>query len=106
LSIYAWYEANKEYVSKNLCINKNKPQLKCCGKCYLNKQLKKVDGNSGTGKTLPNKMDKFEFASYVIPQRYTLSYSIPIPSQPMNGQYLLGLEHSVSHSFFHPPCVC
>jgi hypothetical protein len=72
----------------------------------LNKQLKKVDGNSGTGKTLPNKMDKFEFASYVIPQRYTLSYSIPIPSQPMNGKYLLGLEHSVSHSVFHPPCVC
>ena len=33
LSIVTWYEVNKDYIAKNLCINRNKPELKCCGKC-------------------------------------------------------------------------
>lgn len=33
--------ANYSYISKVLCVNKNKPQLNCNGKCYLMKQLAK-----------------------------------------------------------------
>lgn len=35
---YAMY---KDYISKHLCINKDKPQNCCQGKCYLDEQLKK-----------------------------------------------------------------
>lgn len=35
------YAANYEYISKVLCINKNKPTLHCNGKCYLAKELAK-----------------------------------------------------------------
>ena len=31
---------NKEYIAENLCENKDKPILKCDGKCHLAKQLK------------------------------------------------------------------
>lgn len=41
--IEASYLINKGYISKYLCENKNHPELKCCGKCYLKKQLKKQD---------------------------------------------------------------
>lgn len=42
---YVDYTFNKDYISKNLCINKNIPGNCCQGKCYLDKQLQK---NSNT----------------------------------------------------------
>jgi hypothetical protein len=41
LVIVAEYFANKEYISKTLCINKAQPSLGCQGKCYMAKQLQK-----------------------------------------------------------------
>jgi hypothetical protein len=35
------YAINKNYIAKNLCINKDKPKSCCKGKCYLKKQLAK-----------------------------------------------------------------
>ncbi|EZH71935.1 hypothetical protein ATO12_04770 [Aquimarina atlantica] len=35
------YIMNYDYIVKNLCINKERPRLKCNGKCYLVKQLAK-----------------------------------------------------------------
>ncbi|OWP83607.1 hypothetical protein BWK59_09595 [Flavobacterium davisii] len=36
------YIINYDYVSTVLCENKNKPELKCNGKCYLKKQMAKT----------------------------------------------------------------
>jgi hypothetical protein len=33
---------NYDYISKVLCINKDKPELKCNGKCHLMKELAKL----------------------------------------------------------------
>jgi hypothetical protein len=35
------YIINYDYIVKNLCKNKDRPRLKCNGKCYLVKQLAK-----------------------------------------------------------------
>lgn len=34
------YNVNKEYIASVLCENRDKPELACNGKCYLNKKLK------------------------------------------------------------------
>ena len=39
------YAINKDYIAKNLCINKDKPKSCCKGKCYLKKQLAKTNSN-------------------------------------------------------------
>lgn len=39
--IYLNYLTNQEYIAKNLCENRDKPQLKCNGKCHLKKELEK-----------------------------------------------------------------
>ncbi|GAB4021979.1 hypothetical protein [Spirosoma koreense] len=36
----AYYHANKAYIARVLCENRDKPQLHCDGQCYLAKQLK------------------------------------------------------------------
>jgi len=33
------YNVNKAYVSKVLCVNRDKPQMHCDGKCFLKKEL-------------------------------------------------------------------
>ena len=34
------YQWNKDYIAKWLCVNRDKPAMKCEGKCYLCKKLK------------------------------------------------------------------
>jgi hypothetical protein len=34
---------NKDYIEKNLCVEKENPYNNCHGKCYLHKQLNKQD---------------------------------------------------------------
>ena len=38
--IIAHYQLNKEYITRVLCENRDKPDLHCDGKCYLAKRLK------------------------------------------------------------------
>lgn len=52
------YIANYEYIIKVLCENKDKPELKCNGKCYLSKQLAKEAKESE--ETPFNSQDKIE----------------------------------------------
>ena len=40
------YVINYEYISKVLCENKAKPQLKCNGKCHLKKSMTSTDTQS------------------------------------------------------------
>ncbi|WP_338870210.1 hypothetical protein WBJ53_22155 [Spirosoma sp. SC4-14] len=36
----AYYHANKAYIARVLCVNRDKPELHCDGKCFLAKKLK------------------------------------------------------------------
>ena len=47
------YIINYDYISKVLCENKDKPSLKCCGKCHLKKELAKASEGDK-----PNSTDK------------------------------------------------
>lgn len=38
--IQGTHELNKAYIIENFCINKDKPELKCDGKCYLMQRMK------------------------------------------------------------------
>ncbi|WP_346820086.1 hypothetical protein [Rapidithrix thailandica] len=40
--IYADYQLRKEYISKVLCINREKVESFCAGRCFLEKQLEKA----------------------------------------------------------------
>lgn len=33
------YQVNKDFIAKNLCVNRAKPSSCCQGKCYLNKRM-------------------------------------------------------------------
>jgi len=33
------YQVNRDYIAKNLCVNRSRPSCCCHGKCYLNKKM-------------------------------------------------------------------
>ena len=47
--IYADFAANQDYIAKNLCENRDKPDMKCNGKCQLCKRLKAEDRKENKG---------------------------------------------------------
>jgi hypothetical protein len=49
--VYLDFELRKEFIIKNLCENRFKPQLHCDGKCYLAKQLQKVAEDNARNET-------------------------------------------------------
>ena len=38
------YIINYQHISQDLCVNKDKPEMHCNGKCHLKKEIKKVLG--------------------------------------------------------------
>jgi hypothetical protein len=41
--VYAGFELNRSYIAKELCENRNKPELHCNGKCFLKKKLQAAE---------------------------------------------------------------
>ena len=46
--IVADYLVNSEIITKTFCVNKEKPEMKCNGKCHLAKQLKEDEEKKST----------------------------------------------------------
>lgn len=103
-SVMAMFELRKDFIVRNLCENRSRPELKCCGKCYLKKQLKAVDDDNDHSKNTPLKVEKQEITAYIIPARNLVERMfIPLPDRHYNP----GLQHLNGHdpvrSIFHPP---
>ena len=41
-AVYAGFQLNQDYIAKNLCVNRNRPEMHCNGRCYLMSKLKQV----------------------------------------------------------------
>lgn len=66
---YLEYSLNYTYISEVLCVNKEKPELHCNGKCHLNKELKKA-ANEESGK----KVTSLKLNIEIIPAEEVLLY--------------------------------
>lgn len=104
LGIVIWYHVNKDYIASTLCENRNRPEKKCCGRCYLNKQLRKADGNEkGANGTVPEKWNMGEIAAYILPQPFALRLSIEKVEKQKYGRLHQTLPSAPPSEFFHPP---
>lgn len=68
IQIVTFY-ANQDYIASTLCINKNKPELLCSGKCVLTKQIE--ENNSSEQLPVKRIIDLSKVA-------YTLNIAEPI----------------------------
>ena len=105
-AVIGYYKLNKNYIARNLCENKDKPKSTCCGKCYLRKQLKKVDDNESPVKKAPVKTEKNEILVAVVtpPRHFSIQPLIVADATSIQNPVFQSMYASaVPFSVFHPP---
>jgi len=100
LTPFVEYAINYDYVSKVLCINKDKPELHCNGKCQLMKKLEQ------------QKKEDFQSLRILI-EEYPIGFVelLEISTNPLlklkqkrsNYNYLSNYSYLYLKSVFHPP---
>ena len=101
------YVVNYHYISTVLCENKNKPELKCCGKCHLKKEL--ANASEGEKPTSSNKKDTskqevevlfFQNIKSLVAEQFYFHNRISIGDDYSNLYF-----HLNGCSVFHPPTI-
>ena len=98
------YQVNKDYIIENYCINKEKPEMKCNGKCHMKKMLSKT--KESEQESFPAGTINFKSVSYILPQINKEVLFKNKPSISSNTKYRELLRNT--HYFidiFHPPKV-
>jgi hypothetical protein len=99
--IVAGFEVNKNYISQNLCVNKNQPKKCCHGKCFLKKKLAAEDSrqnntNQNIKETISisffNNIPEIDFVNPFFEVKYYTHYFFTVPD-------------FTKPAIFHPPLV-
>ena len=101
LGLIGDYYKNKAYISRTLCINKDKPLKRCEGKCHLNKQLAKTQEKESE-KNVPLASLKTELSPVILSE--AAKFFNPSEKKVTCTDFS-GISYSFSKStdFFHPP---
>ncbi|TYB76673.1 hypothetical protein ES676_04830 [Bizionia saleffrena] len=99
--VYGWYALDIESFVEELCENKDRPELKCNGKCYLNEIT--ANNSAQEKQTLPNlKWDQLVFCQTELTLNEAPLY--PVVKRE-NFQYNILYKSTLFYSIFHPPQV-
>ena len=99
------YIVNYDYIVKELCENKEKPVLKCNGKCHLMKELAKTaedDRNTSSDKK-QNVKQEIEVLFYQDFKSLSCSNSYVFTNNKINSVYQNFYALTAIQSTFHPP---
>jgi hypothetical protein len=103
------FRINRTYYAEVLCVNKNRPELACHGKCVLMKRLRvemEVDQKKDSNKMLTIMERVLESVVYIpIPTEFpkvTISQDLQI--SPWN--FIDFIASVYAKGIFHPPSFC
>lgn len=102
MAVFMVFKINQNYIAKNLCVNRNAPELKCHGKCQLTRV---VTENK-------NKEDKYPASN---PENKQLTFLVDVlleicffneeQKQPLLAGYVNNYSHLFTTNIFQPPRV-
>lgn len=100
LGMMTWYRINQEQIAEKYCVNKDKPELRCKGKCHLKKQMDKTQQDGSQDKRVA---ETGEWTVFLVPS---------VPSISLRS-FFVSLKQTISpqdpYTFlyhpdvFHPP---
>ncbi|MBB6003570.1 hypothetical protein [Arcicella rosea] len=104
MGIVVYFQANKAYIAKVLCVNKNKSSLHCNGKCYLAKKLKATEEREQ--KQTAERLEKMpEIQLFCSSNHFNfndLSFIMFLQHLP-NFHFLANPQTGMLKGVFHPP---
>lgn len=101
LFVLAGFEMNESYIAKELCVNKDKPQMHCNGQCYLMKKLKQAQDKE---QKQERQSQKVQLQEAIVSTPFTFKrYSFT--SVNLRIPLTTGMPVAQVNSIFHPPQV-
>jgi len=97
------YMINYEYISKVLCVNKDKPKMKCNGKCHLMQELAKSSENEKPISDKKISVQEFEVLFFQDLTSYAISCDALLKLKKISINYSNLYTHLNNCSVFHPP---
>lgn len=101
LGVIADFYQHQEFIANTLCINKDKPEKKCNGKCHLDKQLAKAQDQDEDKKT-PAPTVKTELSPSILTQSIVFFNKVA-KSDSYTDFSIIEYSFLSSFDFFHPP---
>jgi hypothetical protein len=103
--VYLDFELRKDFIIKNLCENRFKPQLNCNGQCYLAKKLYKIAEDNATKETQKQgqSMKKIMEEVFETTPLFSCDLMIKLLTEKSIYSYQLAHYQSFAFSIFHPP---
>ena len=97
------YQLRQDFIAKVLCINKEKPQLHCNGKCYLAKRLKATEEKEN--KTQRSILEKYEIPTIICQEVTSPQFNSVMPDYTLIADTYQNHYTGLFASYlFHPPC--
>jgi hypothetical protein len=104
LGIILAFKINQDYITAAFCVNKDKPEMHCNGKCVLAKKLKNAEQNEEKQRT--ENMERANVLFFCKLNRLELSACLyNIKAAAVNPFYLNGTLSSFSNDIFKPPQI-
>jgi hypothetical protein len=96
------YLVNKDYIAKNLCVNKDKPKSCCKGKCHMVKQLQKTNKNTDNDpKNTGSRVQLKELNEFIVSKACT--YTAEITSHTYFVYHIITPDQLAYSAIFVPP---
>lgn len=100
------YIVNYDYISKVLCVNKDKPMLHCNGKCHLMKELAKASENEKPISDKKMATQEFEVLFIENIKSFEVKPRFYVVIEKIFDDYSNLYFHLNSCTVFHPPtCI-
>ncbi len=104
LFIYADFIINNEFIATVLCINKDKPEMQCDGKCYLKMQLGKEEEKKQSQENILKENNKVQFISEPYATGLPIEIAVAVDSEA-SFYYQSISSQELAFAIFHPPQV-
>ncbi len=89
-NLYFWW--NQKELAKEHCVNQNKPKMKCNGKCYLAKQLAKIENEYQKKQRQPAPFQLKATEWIVISDNNSVQFGLALTEQQSNHFYSYSKE--------------
>lgn len=96
-----WFYANRKALAKEHCINQNRPELKCDGKCFLNMKLQEAEQHQD--EDAPLQVKQMLDGSPYTPSEITHQLAYPENGSPVFFTYAVSYDYLHARPIFHPP---
>lgn len=104
LTAYLAFKINQKQIAQAWCINKSKPERKCCGKCYLKHQLQKNKKAEKDQLPVPGTNNHESIVFFL--SNHTIQLPGLLYADIVTGfRYKQEISQLLTADIFHPPAV-